>query len=57
MIEFTYGAGGKGINPNTGEPIDGLPFDFDPFGTLTMPGTDVDLYYIYAPYYEYQPPQ
>ena len=56
MIEFTYGAGGKGINPNTGKPIDGLAFDFDPFGNLTMPGTDVDLYYVYTPYTNYQEP-
>lgn len=51
--EFTYGEGGRGIN-SAGEPVDGLPFYFDPFGELTMPGTDVDLYYLYAPYYEYQ---
>lgn len=56
LIEFTYGEGGKGINPQTGEPIDGLPFGFDPFGNLTMPGTDVDLYYIYMPYLNYQDP-
>lgn len=56
-LSFTYGAGGNGINPNTGEPIDGLPFDFDPFNTLVIPGTDVDLYYIYTPYYEYIEPQ
>ena len=48
---FTYAAGGKGIN-SAGEPVDGLPFDFDPFSNLTMPGTDVDIYYLYAPYYE-----
>ena len=56
LIEFTYGEGGKGVNPQTGESIDGLPFDFDPFGNLTMPGTDVDLYYIYMPYTNYQDP-
>ena len=55
MIEFTYGAGGKGVN-SQGEAVDGLPFEFDPFGTLTMPGTDVDLYYVYMPYTAYQDP-
>lgn len=50
-LEFTYAAGGKAINPVTGEAIDGYEFAFDPFGTLTMPDTDVDIYYLYAPYY------
>ena len=53
--EFTIGYGGKGIDPVTGEAIDGLPFDYDPFNVFTMPGTDVDAYYVYAPYYE--PPE
>ncbi len=52
MISFTYGEGGKGINPYTGEPIDGYPFSFDPFSDLEMPDTDVDIWYIYVPYYE-----
>ena len=56
-LSFTYGTGGNGINPYTGQPIDGLPFDFDPFDKLTIPGTDVDLYYIYTPYYEYIEPE
>ena len=56
-LSFTYGDGGNGINPYTGEPIDGLPFEFDPFSTLTIPGTDVNLYYIYTPYYEYITPE
>lgn len=50
-ISTTIGMGGKGINPATGEPIDGHPFYFDSFGSLVMPDTDVDLYYIYTPYY------
>ena len=50
-LSFTYAAGGRGIDAN-GNPVDGLPFDFDPFGTLIMPGTDVDIYYLYSPYYE-----
>ena len=56
-LSLTYGAGGNGINPYTGEPIDELPFDFDPFSALVIPGTDVDLYYIYTPYYEYIEPE
>lgn len=56
-LAFTYGEGGNGINPYTGEYIDGLPFTFDPFSVLTIPGTDVDLYYIYIPYYEYIAPE
>lgn len=50
-ISTTIGMGGKGINPTTHEPIDGHPFHFDSFGSLIMPDTDVDLYYIYTPYY------
>ena len=48
---FTYADGGRGIDSN-GNPVDGLPFDFDPFGDLIMPGTDVNIYYLYAPYYD-----
>ena len=47
-LGLVVGQGGRGINPITGEPIDGLPFDVDPFGYLTMPGTDVDIYYMYS---------
>lgn len=50
-LAFTYAAGGRGIDSN-GNPVDGLPFSFDPFADLTMPGTDVDIYYLYAPYYD-----
>jgi len=50
-LAFTYAAGGRGIDSN-GNPVDGLPFSFDPFTDLTMPGTDVDIYYLYAPYYD-----
>ena len=48
---YTYAAGGKGID-SQGNPVDDLPFSFDPFADLVMPGTDVDIYYLYAPYYE-----
>ncbi len=51
MLSLTVGIGGRGINPNTGEPIDGYGFDVDPFGTLEMPDTDVEIYYVYTPYY------
>ena len=51
IFSMTIGTGGKGINPNTGEPIDGYSFDVDPFGSLIMPDTDVNLYYIYSPWY------
>lgn len=47
-LGIVVGYGGRGVNPVTGEPVDGLPFDVDPFGYLTMPGTDVDIYYIYS---------
>lgn len=50
-LAFTYAAGGRGIDSN-GNPVDGLPFSFDPFSDLVMPGTDVDIYYLYAPYYD-----
>lgn len=50
-LAFTYAAGGRGIDSN-GNLIDGLPFSFDPFSDLVMPGTDVDIYYLYAPYYD-----
>lgn len=50
-LAFTYAAGGRAIDSN-GNPVDGLPFNFDPFSDLTMPGTDVDIYYLYAPYYD-----
>ena len=50
-LSFTYAEGGKGIDQN-GNPIDNLPFEFDPFGDLSMPGTDVNIYYLYTPYYE-----
>lgn len=50
-LSFTYAAGGRGIDSN-GNPVDGLPFSFDPFSDLVMPGTDVDIYYLYAPYYD-----
>lgn len=50
-LAYTYAAGGKGIDSN-GNPIDNLPFSFDPFSDLVMPGTDVDIYYLYAPYYD-----
>lgn len=50
-LAFTYAAGGRAID-SEGNPVDGLPFSFDPFSDLTMPGTDVDIYYLYAPYYD-----
>lgn len=50
-LAFTYAAGGRGIDGD-GNPVDGLPFSFDPFEDLVMPGTDVDIYYLYAPYYD-----
>lgn len=52
VFSMTIGFGGKGINPYTGEPVDSYSFDVDPFGSLTMPDTDVDIYYIYSPWYE-----
>ena len=51
MLSMTIGMGGKGINPYTGEPVDSYGFDVDPFGSLEMPDTDVEIYYIYVPYY------
>ena len=52
IFTLCLGMGGKGINTVTGEPIDGYAFDVDPFGTLIMPDTDVDIYYFYSPWYE-----
>ncbi len=52
IFTLSLGMGGKGINTVTGEPIDGYAFDVDPFGSLIMPDTDVDIYYFYSPWYE-----
>ena len=51
IFTLSIGMGGKGINPTTGEPIDGYPLDIDPFSNLVMPDTDVDIYYFYMPWY------
>ena len=51
-LSMTYAAGAKGINPTTGEAIDGYPMDVDVFSTMTMPDTDVDLYYIFITFYD-----